>query len=188
MSQPRWVPLTAAAGVLIVLGTSWALWSRNENAARQAALAHQFRAAPSFSLKDAQGQVHKLSDLKGSLVILHFWASWCPPCLEELPQWLELAKSYEGKPIKWVAISLDPNWEDAHRFLPEKEIPKNGISVIDPETKLPEVYGTYQFPETYIISRDQKVISKWVGPQEWNGPRVHELIEQVLKVGDSTGL
>src|SRR4051812_3451868 len=71
------------------------------------------KAAPSFELPDAQGKKYRLEDFKGNVVILHFWASWCPPCLDEIPQWVELGTTFHGEALKLVAISLDQKWEDA---------------------------------------------------------------------------
>ena len=142
-------------------------------------VAHQ-REAPQIDLKSSDGRSHKLSDLRGSAVVIHFWASWCPPCLGEIPLWLEFAGRWKGRPVKFMAISLDKNWEDALKILPSRELPENVLSVLDFSQKLPDQFGTYQYPETYLVSPDSKIVSKWVGPQDWNNPEISGAIEQVL--------
>ncbi|WP_371359313.1 TlpA family protein disulfide reductase, partial [Salmonella sp. M241] len=77
----------------------------------------KLRAAPEFALADSSGKVHRLADLRGNTVMVHFWASWCPPCLEEIPQFLEAARAPQGRSIRWVAITEDEKWEDALKML-----------------------------------------------------------------------
>lgn len=142
-------------------------------------VAHQ-RQAPEVDLKSSDGLSHKLSDFRGSAVVIHFWASWCPPCLGEIPLWLEFAGRWKGRPVKFLAISLDKSWEDALKILPSSDLPENVLSVLDFTQKLPDQFGTYQYPETYLVSPDSKIVSKWVGPQDWNSPEISGAIEQVL--------
>jgi cytochrome c biogenesis protein CcmG/thiol:disulfide interchange protein DsbE len=138
------------------------------------------RVAPEFSLKDHSGQVHTLAEARGKLAIVHFWASWCPPCLQETPELLEFAKQYQDKNLEIFAVSLDDKWEDAEKILNSKTLPKNMISVLDVSTKVPESYGSYQYPETYLIDGDGKVIIKWVGGQPWSSPGLTKVIDEVL--------
>ncbi len=142
------------------------------------------RFAPSFSLKDAQGKKLDLEDLKGSVVIVHFWATWCPPCLEELPELLEFAKKFSsehsGAPIKWLFVSLDKKWTDAHRVFPEKEKTDQILSVIDPDMSVSDKFGSYQFPETYVLNKRQQIVAKWVGPQTWDS-KVQQAFEILIK-------
>lgn len=139
------------------------------------------RSAPDFALKDAAGKTHRLSDYKGQPVILHFWAEWCPPCLEEIPQWIAAAKKAEGKRVRWIAVSLDDAWEAAHKILPAKDLPSNVISLLDPVKEVPDQYGSYQFPETYLLTEDHKIVTKWIGPQDWSHPKIDEIIEVISR-------
>jgi cytochrome c biogenesis protein CcmG/thiol:disulfide interchange protein DsbE len=142
--------------------------------------AEVFKAAPNFELPDAQGRKYSLKDFAGSVVILHFWASWCPPCLDEIPRWVELGRIFKDRPVKLVAISLDPVWADALKILPTAKLIPNITSLIDTEGKTPDRYGSFQFPETYLLSPDLKVVIKWVGPQDWESPEIRNLIEKAL--------
>ncbi len=138
--------------------------------------------APEISLPDDQGRRHSLSELRGKLVILHFWATWCAPCIEEIPQWVELARKMEGQPIAWIAVSLDHSWSEAHRYLKPERLPPNLISLLDAQNETPGVYGSYQFPETYLIAPDGKILSKWVGPQAWDSDSLKRAIERVVEL------
>ncbi|MBL7716058.1 MAG: TlpA family protein disulfide reductase [Bdellovibrionales bacterium] len=135
--------------------------------------------APSFKLPRKDGTIYSLDSSKGEIVVLHFWATWCAPCLEELPEWVEMARRFEGRPIRFVAVSLDKSWAKAEEFLKPEKTPKNVVSVLDSESRVPELFGSFQFPETYLIAPDRRILSKWVGPQEWGSSAMSELFTQV---------
>ncbi len=131
------------------------------------------KAAPDFRLKRANGETVHLADWKDSIVIVHFWASWCPPCVPEIPEILaaakKLPKDKNGRAIHWLLVSQDPIWEKAHTVLKEDTLPENVVSVLDPEAAVSDSFGSYQFPETYLILRDGGLAAKWIGAQEWTG-------------------
>ncbi|MGZ3696597.1 MAG: TlpA family protein disulfide reductase [Bdellovibrionota bacterium] len=169
-------PVLLAVCIVCLVGAG-IYWGRRPSLSGQ----ESRRAAPEFSLKDPVGKTHALGDWSGDAVVLHFWASWCPPCLGEIPQWVALARDYSGKPIRFVAVSLDQNWKDALKVLPATEVSGQLESLIDPELKIPETYGTYQYPETYLIDRKHRILTKLVGPQEWDNPMVRKLIDKILE-------
>ena len=137
------------------------------------------RSAPDFELADALGAKHKLSEFRGNVVIIHFWAAWCPPCLGEIPNWVELANEFKGKKLKLIAISADPKWENALKILPTEKA--QGItSLLDSSTEVPELFGTYQYPETYVLNSDLKVVMKWVGSQDWKNPAILTFLTKLI--------
>ena len=125
------------------------------------------RPAPTFKLKDNEGKTHRLSDFNSPCLLVHFWATWCPPCLEELPDIVKFSKKWTDREIKLILISLDSSWSEARKYLKDLTLPKHAVSLIDPQSKIPEKYGSYQFPETYLIGPEKKILTKWVGPQDW---------------------
>jgi thiol-disulfide isomerase/thioredoxin len=139
------------------------------------------RAAPLFELPDPEGKPFKLESLKGNAVIVHFWASWCPPCLSEIPHWLDFAAEWKGKPVRFLAVSLDQGWPEALKILPTSRLSENVVSVLDRDQKLPDLFGTYQYPETYLLDRNLQIVSKWVGAQAWGSPAINHAIEAVLQ-------
>ncbi len=177
-------------GVVLVILTgvifTYTRGQKNQNStfmhlSPSAPTASTLREAPVFTLPSRAGKIVSLKDFQGATVILHFWASWCPPCLDEIPQWVELGAFFKNRPLKLVAISLDQKWDDALKILPDQNLPNNITSLLDMSGKTPDVYGTFQFPETYLISPESKIIMKWVGPQDWSSPQIHEFIERFLK-------
>lgn len=140
----------------------------------------QRKSAPSFELERADGSQLKLSSLKGQPVIVHFWAKWCPPCVHELPEFLAMMRRLKDQPVQAIAISLDPNWEDAHQVLKEKDLPPSVTLLIDPKSAVSDAFGSFQFPETYLLDRDLNIVEKWVGPQDWAGEGIRKAIESVV--------
>jgi cytochrome c biogenesis protein CcmG, thiol:disulfide interchange protein DsbE len=142
------------------------------------------RLAPDFALPDASGRLRRLSDFEGRPALVHFWASWCPPCIEELPEFAALARDFAREPVVFVAVSLDERWENALRVLPASRegSSANLVSLLDPRQELAAQYGSYRFPETYLLDAAHRVAYKWVGPQEWGEPRLRKRIREQLGI------
>lgn len=141
------------------------------------------RPAKAFSLKSQDGRVSKLDDFKGKLVVLHFWASWCAPCLEEIPRLYEASRNWDPNRIALVAVTVDKKWADAEKILQKHGAPPaSWKTLIDPQSEIAESYGTFEFPETYLISPDQKILYKWVGPQDWKADDIQKLFSEMLSI------
>lgn len=163
----------ATIGAAVYLYPEWSKRSQSLDS-------ENLKNAPAFQLPDATGHLHELKELQGEVLLIHFWASWCGPCLSEIPEWVELATHFKDRPLRLVAISTDRTWEDAQKILPTQKLTSRVLSLLDASLETSELYGTFQFPETYLISRDQKILMKWVGPQDWKNKRVLKLIERAL--------
>lgn len=140
---------------------------------KSAVLTDGLKPAPAFELPRSDGKSLKLSDLKDHVLVVHFWAAWCPPCIPEITEILAAAKrqpkDQEGRPIYWVFISQDPTWEKARSILRDDLLPENAISLLDSEAKVSDQFGSYQFPETYLVNRAGGITAKWIGALDWSG-------------------
>ncbi len=137
--------------------------------------------AATLELRDREGRMQKLSDLSGQVVLVHFWASWCPPCLPEIPEILNLAQKFEGKNVIVLAVSTDDKLESALKIFPAgTRFPKNLMILSDSGAVVADRYGSYMYPETYLLSREQRVLKKWVGPQQWDSEQIHGEIQNAL--------
>ncbi len=113
--------------------------------------------APDFTLKNLDGVDVSLSDFKGKVVVLDFWASWCGPCREEFPFLIELAKENIDKDFTILAVNIDTKIENCKKFIDkQKEKPLFPI-LSDTKGKIPELYKVENMPTTYIIDRSGQV-------------------------------
>jgi len=136
--------------------------------------------APRFELKDSAGKSHGLENLRGNVVLIHFWASWCPPCLDEIPRWVAAASQFGGLPVKLVAISVDEQWPQALKVLPQANVPPNMISLLDPESATARAFGTTKFPESYLLDTELRIVDKWMGVVDWKSPRVRFAVSKAI--------
>ncbi len=123
--------------------------------------------APAFKLARPDGSMWESSALGGRPAIVHFWAAWCPPCKEEILQFLEMAREVKGR-IQFVAVSQDPKWDDVFALVPREQWPADVVLLLDPKAQVGERFGTFQLPETYAMGPEGEILRKWVGPQEWS--------------------
>lgn len=121
--------------------------------------------APDFTLQDSDRKV-ALSQFRGQVVILNFWATWCPPCNEELPSLMTMQDRARPKGVVVLAISIDVDEDVYHRYLKQRNV--NFLSVRDPKQKIADLYGVRGWPETYIIDRQGLVRRKVIGPIDWS--------------------
>lgn len=125
------------------------------------------RPAPEFVVHDAQRTVD-LAKLRGKVVVLNFWASWCAPCLEELPS-LE-ALQHALPQVVVLAVSTDDDSGAYQNFLLQHRV--DLLTVQDAAQDSNRLYGTYRFPETYVIDKDGVIRRKYIGPQEFMSPEI----------------
>ncbi len=120
----------------------------------------------------------KLSNFRGKVILLNFWASWCEPCISEFPDMLGLKKLRPD--IEIIAVSRDQKIEDAVNFI--KTFPES-IGLItyywDPKGEITDLYGTEVLPESYLIGKDFKVLRKIVGMEDWDNPNVLRFIDSL---------
>ena len=124
--------------------------------------------APDFRVTDEDRTV-ALSDLRGKVVVLNFWASWCPPCVEETPSMIAMQEKMKGH-VTIFAVSTDSSRTAYQRFL--RDYKTNFLTVRDAEQKSNSLYGTFVYPESYIIDTTGTVRRKVVGPIDWTKPDI----------------
>lgn len=145
------------------------------------AVAKEKSAAPDVSVVSlSNGNTLKLSDLKGKVVLLNFWATWCPPCREEIPSMMKLNSFMTGKPFQMIAISIDEGGKQAiDSFFKE-----TGFSLptyLDESGASAKSYGLTGVPETFIIDKQGIVVKKIIGGAAWNSPEVVAFLEGLMK-------
>ena len=129
--------------------------------------------APEISVQDSDRSV-KLSDYRGQVVVLNFWATWCPPCVEEMPSLVEMQRRMKTKGVTVIGVSVDVDQSAYNRFLKDHNV--NLLTVRDPGQKSSNLYGTFKFPETYIIDRNGVMRRKFIGAVDWTEPEVTDFL------------
>lgn len=137
------------------------------------------KTAPNFILKDLSGKEVQLSQLQGKVVFLNFWATWCPPCREEIPSMMKLNQAMAGKPFQMLAVSLDEGGKDAV----EKYFKESGTLLpvlLDTENTVSKKYGTTGVPETFVLDKKGVIIKKVVGGMDWSDPQVIAYFDEII--------
>jgi cytochrome c biogenesis protein CcmG, thiol:disulfide interchange protein DsbE len=132
--------------------------------------------APDFTVQDSDRSV-KLSDFRGQIVVLNFWATWCPPCVEEMPSLVEMQRRMKTRGITVVAVSVDVDQGAYNQFLKDHNI--NLLTVRDGAQKSNALYGTFKFPETYIIDRNGVMRRKFIGAIDWTAPDITDFLNKM---------
>lgn len=133
------------------------------------------KAAPAFTIHDGP-QTISLSQYRGQIVLVNFWASWCPPCIDELPSLLALHRRLPQLVI--VGVSIDADQQAYQNFLTAYHI--DFPTIRDPSQAVMHRYGTVQIPESYLIGRDGRILRKYVSAQDWTSPEVVDTLSAAL--------
>jgi len=132
--------------------------------------------APEFTITADNGRTVSVPSFGGKLLILNFWASWCPPCVQETPSLSQFAQAYAAKGVVVMGVSVDKD-EKAYRAFLQRF---NPAFLTARDFKIHEDYGTFMYPETYIIDAKGKVLKKLAEPADWMDPRITQYIDSVL--------
>lgn len=138
--------------------------------------------AKDFTLKDLKGNAVSLSDFKGKIVFLNFWATWCAPCRHEMPDIEKLQNKYE-KDIVVLAVSTDTQGEEIVR----PYIEKNKFTfrvLIDSSSDVSDKYSIFALPTTFIIDRQGKIVEMIPGAREWAGEEIFTFFDDLIAEGD----
>ena len=123
--------------------------------------------APDFTLADGTTSVH-LASYRGHVVLLNFWATWCPPCILELPSLLDFHRQHPE--IAIIGVSIDEDEQAYRRFLVQRNV--DFLTVRDPGQSVAIKYTTEQWPETYVIDKNGMIRRRFIGATDWNDPEI----------------
>ena len=126
--------------------------------------------APGFEVTTDSGRKISVDNFGGRVLVVNFWATWCPPCINELPSLNAMAAELKGDGVVVLGISVDKDKAVYDKFL--KKVKLNFETARDPEADISADYGTFKYPETYVISREGKVLEKFINEQPWMAPAI----------------
>jgi len=127
------------------------------------------------------GAIRDLGKPPGKLLVLHFWATWCPPCVEEFPSLVRFWKEYGRNPnVELLAVSVDEDWKTVDGWM--KKVGAAGVPLaLDPKRATARAFGTEKFPETYVLSSSGEVVEKFIGPIQWTSPAFRKEFDTLLR-------
>jgi len=131
--------------------------------------------APNFTITDSQHTV-ELNKLRGKPVVLNFWATWCPPCIEEMPSLVQLQKQM-GDKVTILAVSEDADDAAYKQFIHDHNV--DLLTVREGSKKVSDTYGTFRYPETYVIDRNGKIVRKFIGATNWTSPDIIDYLNKL---------
>src|SRR5215472_8429881 len=134
--------------------------------------------APEFSVVATNGKTITAKDFGGKLMILNFWATWCQPCVQEVPSLDNLQRQLGPKGLVVLGVSVDKDQQAYRDFLAKFHV--SYPTAMDPSQAINTKYGTVQFPESYLIDTSGHVVEKIVGEANWSAPQMIEHVQSLL--------
>lgn len=136
--------------------------------------------APDFQLEDNEGNKVSLSSLRGKVVMVNFWATWCPPCRAEMPSMEKLNNAMAKEDFVMLAINIEENGRSAvDEFL--KKTPHSFPILYDDQGVVQKLYGVYKFPESFVIRKDGIIDDKVIGAIDWAHPETIAYFKELAK-------
>jgi peroxiredoxin len=135
--------------------------------------------APDFTLSDMNGDPVTLSSLRGKVVLVNFWATWCPPCRAEKPTMERLHHAFSGQDFVILAVNTENDVAAVRDYLS-----KNPLSfpvLLDNEARVQSLYGVFRFPETFLIGKDGTVLERYIGARDWSSVEFLRYVSTLLK-------
>jgi thiol-disulfide isomerase/thioredoxin len=129
-----------------------------------------------WRLISIEGKEVQLSDFKGKPVFINFWATWCPPCVAELPEISDLYQSYRDEVV--FLLITDESAETVRNFMKQKNY---DLPVYFIQSSVPNIFGTNSIPATFVVSPENKIVIEKRGAAKWNSDSMHTLLDGMIK-------
>lgn len=178
--------LYVLVGGLLIFAFAWSLLpavrSQNEAPCRPFTPEARTGAAPDFTVEDLEGNPVSLSDFRGKLVLLNFWATWCEPCVKEWPQFDRLAQRLADRDdVVILAVSIDKEKPEIPPFLQKMTLGETGVRVLwDETTQLHTTFGSEKIPDTYVVDPEGQLKQAYINVRDWGTPTGYHCVESLL--------
>ena len=136
-------------------------------------------AAPDVTLVGLDGRPLRLPNLRGKVVFLNFWATWCVPCRTEMPVMERLHRNYGGRGLAVVAVNFGESRSEIEAFT--KQLQVTFLAALDTDGTVARAFGVRGLPVTFLLDQGGRILWKAIGPREWDGPDGRAYFEQLLR-------
>jgi len=137
-------------------------------------------AAPDFTLEDMDGESYTLGDYRGKVIMVNFWATWCPPCRRELPSMEALYQAFRKEPFTVLAINQWESPDHVFAYMGQLEVFPAFPILFDRDSAVSQAYGVKGLPTTVLIDKRGRVVYRAVGGRDFNHPEVRAIIRKLL--------
>lgn len=178
-------PLDRLAGMLgaaLVFGLAGA---PGTHAADPPPLSHSLalqrpKPAPALRLEDLDGNTHDLAKLKGKVVLINFWATWCPPCRREMPSMERLSQALDGEAFSVLAVDVGENTDTIETFTGQLDIPLRFPILLDHSSRVMQAWKVAGLPTTFLVDKNGRVVASAIGGREFDHPEIVRAIRELL--------
>ena len=136
--------------------------------------------APEFTLPDMDNEMHSLKDYSGKVIMLNFWATWCPPCRREMPSMEAVYQTFKGQPFVVIAINEWESEEVVFPYLGQLQVFPTFPILFDQNGDISKAYNVKGLPTTFVIDKKGQIVYRAIGGRDFNHPEVVKLIRQLL--------
>ena len=141
--------------------------------------------APGFSLTDMDGEQHTLDDYRGKVIMLNLWATWCPPCLREIPSMESIFQDLKDKGFVVLAVNQFETPDHVFAYMGQLSVYPTFPVLFDRDSQVSELYGVKGLPTTLLINKQGQVVYRALGGRDFDHPRVRAIVNQLLTENDT---
>jgi thiol-disulfide isomerase/thioredoxin len=145
------------------------------------AVVHPARLAPAFSLQDINGKTHTLAEYRGKVVLVNFWATWCPPCRQEMPSIEKLYLSMKGRPFEVLALDQGESVSQVFAYMGQLDPSPTFPVLLDAKSEAAHAFGVMGIPTTYLIDKQGFIVRQAVGGRDYTNPEIRRVIEALMR-------
>lgn len=171
--------LLTVLSALVAL-TAFAAWEVQPKLGHQLTPLPKPVPAPDFTLEDMDEEKHSLGDLRGKVVLLNFWATWCPPCRREMPSMERLHQKLDADKFRVIAVNQMEDGDHVFAYIGQLEVDPTFTILFDSDSKVSNSFSVNGLPTTYLIDKQGNVRFRAIGGREFDHPEVEKQIMQLI--------
>lgn len=139
------------------------------------------RPAPALKLKDIEGKSHDLAKLRGKVVLINFWATWCPPCRREMPSMERLAQRFRGQPFVVLAVDVGENPDTIEAFTSQLDTAPTFPILLDTRSQVMRAWQVAGLPTTFLVDKAGRIVASAIGGREFDHPEIAKTVAALVR-------